>query len=89
MARRTTEYHQCVMRKQRTATASAVIVSYLPARFAWPGSVVKRKQGDGTWDDGWIVESVGASRLENEVLDPHQAIKGHRRTTGDDLPRQP
>ena len=66
-----------------------VMVSYIPETFAQVGSVIKLRQDDNTWEDGWIVESVGARVEEANLPDSHKAIKQHRKATGDFLPKTP
>jgi hypothetical protein len=61
-------------------------VSYIPEPFCVQGKVLKLKDNDGNWDNGWIVESASENRTE-EVLDSHATIKGHRKMTGDSLPK--
>ena len=76
-------YRQCSLRRGNTHT-----VSWLPEKFAEQGKYLKLKGKDGEWVDGWLVESVGSSRVEDSMLpDPHQSIKGHRKATGDSQPK--
>lgn len=82
------EYRQCTLRKHVSDSASTVTVSYIPAKFAVRGHVVKLKRSNGRWDNGWVVEAVGASLMETDLPNVRQAIKKHRRATGDSLPRQ-
>jgi hypothetical protein len=44
---------QCQLQK-----GTANQVSWIPTKFAVPGQVVKLKNEDGSWDDGWVVESI-------------------------------
>ena len=47
-------YAQCVLkRKNRTMT------SWLPMKFSVAGKVLKLKDENDTWEDGWIVAEVG------------------------------
>ena len=84
---RPNEYCQCTLRKTRSSSASVVRVSFIPARFARQQRAVRLRRPDGSWDDGWVVEYVGASLSEEELPDAHSGIKSHRRATGDALPR--
>lgn len=83
-----TQYHQCTLSKRPSPTASVEMVSFLPARYAKRGAVLKLKQSDESWDNGWVVTHVGISFTESEMPDAHRDIKNHRQTTGDALPRQ-
>ena len=52
-------YRQCTLYKPCGEEARKVMVSHIPETFAQVGNVLKLKQEDNTWEDGWIVESVG------------------------------
>jgi hypothetical protein len=84
MSKKNVMYCQCCM-ERKTNGGIAVTVSYIPEKFAKIGSAVKLKDDYGRWTDGWIVKSAGEpSELPD---DPQQAIKKHRRNTGDSLPK--
>lgn len=55
-------YRQCVLRRGKTEQ-----VSWIPEKFAQKTRPVKLKKDDGSWDDGWVVESVGSRASEDEV----------------------
>jgi hypothetical protein len=79
-------YRQCRLVK-RTETGELVQVSWLPEPYATEGRVVKLRGGDGGWDDGWVVRGAGWRRLPaDQVPDPHELRKAHRRATGDAEP---
>lgn len=80
-------YRQCqLVKKEGVSTLNQV--SWIPEKFAIMGKVLKLKEGE-TWDDHWIVSSVGGTRrLEEHLPDSHKAIKGHRKNTGDSLPKE-
>lgn len=62
--------------------------SWIPEKYAVVGKVLRLRDEEG-WQDGWVVESVGAFRVADDDLpDPHHDIKRHRRATGDSLPRE-
>lgn len=76
-------YRQCRLVK-RTATGEIVQVSWLPEPHAAAGRVVKLREDDGSWDDGWVVTEAGSNRLaSDQVPDFHQLSKAHLRATGD------
>ena len=84
---RNVKYAQCAMRRI-VAGASVVTTSYVPTQFAKVGRVLKLKDSDDNWVDGWVVETVGDVIVEGEQLpDSHKAIKNHRKLTGDSAPR--
>jgi hypothetical protein len=57
-------YRQCVLRKVTTITTT-----WIPEKFAQKGRPVKLRleTGKDEWDDGWVVESVGARASEEQV----------------------
>lgn len=76
-------YRQCRLVK-RVPDGELAQVSWLPEPYASAGRVVKLRDDDGAWDDGWVVVSAGANRLRpDEVPDFHVLVKAHRRATGD------
>ncbi len=84
---RNVKYAQCAMRRI-VAGASVVTTSYIPTQFAKVGRVLKLKDSDDRWVDGWVVETVGDKIVESERLPDHRkAIRNHRKSTGDNAPR--
>lgn len=77
-----TRYRQCDLRK-KTTTGELRQVSYIPEQYASQGKFLKLKGDDGEWTDGWKVVSAG--ELNNDPPDYHNAIKGHRKNTGDSM----
>jgi len=81
------KYVQSTMRRS-IATGCLRTTSYIPQRFAKVGGVVKLKDENGLWVDGWVVERTSDTAVEvSDVLDLHKAIRSHRKATGDSLPR--
>ena len=84
---RNVKYAQCAMRRI-VPGASVVTTSYIPTQFAKVGRVLKLKDSDDRWVDGWVVEAVGDVIVEGErVPDYRKAIGNHRKSTGDSTPR--
>ena len=55
---------------------------------ALKAEVLKLRDDDGRWDDGWLVEQAGSHRLgEAQLPDWHKEIKRHRKATGDSDPK--
>lgn len=73
--KRNTLYRQCRLVK-KIREGESLQVSYIPAEFAKEGRVVKLREDDGGWDDGWVVRIVGGSMTEDELTALDQA---HRR----------
>lgn len=61
-------------------------VAWAPSKFAIVGKVVKIKTDDG-WSPGWTVANVWGSMLEEHLPDWYKGIRGHRKSTGDSLPK--
>ena len=79
---------QCGLRRT-IAEGCLRTVSYIPAEFATVGRVLKLKDNCEHWSNGWVVEVVGHSVVDRAAVpDYRKAIRNHRKTTGDQLPRQ-
>jgi hypothetical protein len=76
-------YRQCCLVRESGGVSSEQ-VSYIPEQFAKKGEFVKLKD-NGVWSDGWLVSSVGA--FSDHPPDWRKAIRGHRKETGDSLPK--
>jgi len=87
MKKKNTIYRQCGLRRDMGFERTSNQVSYIPARFAILNKVVRLKQADGQWEDGWKVINVGTEMCENELPDSRRQIKSHRARTGDSLRR--
>ena len=57
-----TFYRQCTLQKGNTTT-----VSWIPEEFAKTTKILKLKDRDDVWDDGWRVVQVGTMRLAEDV----------------------
>ena len=72
------------MRRQ-TAAGAVETTSWIPEVFAVVGGVVDLCDDD-VWTRGWEGLGVSSEVLE-EAPDWRKAIRGHRKQTGDALPR--
>ncbi len=83
MARKLAYYRQCRLVKSIPA-GEKVLVSWIPEKFANLNGVVRLRDADKNWEDGWVVRSVGSNRLrEADLPDFHELSKAHLRATGD------
>jgi hypothetical protein len=73
-------YRQCRMVK-RLRDGEAIETSYLPAEFAKVGRIVKVREEDGAWDDGWVIRSVGGTLTEEQLADLERAHRRFERET--------
>ena len=84
---RSVSYRQCTMRRP-ISRGSVVTTSFIPQQYAKLGRVLKLKDADDGWVDGWVVERVGVSVIEaGELPDYRKAIRNHRKSTGDSTRR--
>lgn len=58
---------------------------FIPSKYAILGNVIKIKDDDGIWIDGWMVKETFITVEDIEF--PSQAIKRHRKNTEDSLPK--
>lgn len=68
-------YTQCLLRKNNTEQ-----VAYIPSKFAKLNKILKI-----SGDNGWIVIQIG--QCTDVVPNIRKAIKEHRKSTGDSLPK--
>ena len=59
-------YRQCRLVK-KIREGETIQTSYIPAEFAKEGRIVKLREDDGGWDDGWVIRLVGGSMTEEQV----------------------
>jgi hypothetical protein len=73
---------------KKIPTGVKMFTSWIPEQYAHVGKVLKFRDDEGVWDDGWIVGQASQTRLAQDMLpDYHSEIKGHRKATGDALPK--
>lgn len=87
------KYRQCKLVRtestkvgNKTATATYSTVSWIPEKHAKLHRILELQDDNGDWTDGWVVESAG--ELCEKPADWHKMIKGHRKATGDNLPKR-
>jgi hypothetical protein len=73
-------YRQCRLVK-KVRGGEAIQTSYLPAEFAREGRVVKLREDDGWWDDGWVIRVVGGSLTEDQLAALERAHRRFERET--------
>src|SRR5262245_5332206 len=85
--RKTIYYRQCQLVRPQ-GRGELRLMSRIPERFAVTGKRLRLRDDNG-WQDGWVVRFVGPYRVADEDLpDPHDDVKSHRRRTGDALPKR-
>ena len=86
MTRKNLHYRQCHLEKS-TSGGKLHQTSWLPEPFARVGQVVRLRE-EANWVDGWLVTTVSDVRFAESMLpDAHEAIKSHRKATGDSTKR--
>lgn len=76
-------YRQCNLQKGNMHQTS-----WIPEQYAVTNKVLKLRDPDGVWEDGWVVKRVSSNRVEDtSITDSHKEIKAHRNATGDSLPK--
>lgn len=72
-----TLYRQCRLMR-REGEADMQQTSWIPAKYAVAGKVLKLRGDDGAWQDGWVVSHVGSfTRTESEA---NERSRDHLRT---------
>lgn len=81
-------YKQCHLVKT-IPTGTKHQTSWIPEEFAKLNHIVKLRDEDGVWEDGWKVVTAGNHIVEESALpDWHKLIRGHHKATGDSLPKE-
>ena len=81
------EYRQCKLSRKNSPGSNSQLVSWIPAKYAELGRILRLRRDDDTWEGGWVVKRVGASRTKKDLPDFHKTIRSHRKATGDSLRR--
>ncbi len=59
-------YRQCRLVK-KIPGGEAMQMSWIPAEFASINKVVKLRDDEGAWDDGWVIHEVGHTLSESAL----------------------
>lgn len=73
-------YKQCVLQKKSENSCSEQ-TSYIPEPFCKVGRILKLKDENGIWDDGWKVISAGERTPERLVELYSQSHKKNRKAS--------
>ena len=74
-------YRQCRLVK-RIPDGECVQMSWLPSEFAREGRILKLRDDEGNWDDGWVVRDVGNTATEADLTLSDQMSHRFRRERG-------
>lgn len=50
-------------------------VAWIPSKFAILGKILKIKEDDKTWSNGWVVKEVYSTKTEEEVVSRERDFK--------------
>jgi hypothetical protein len=73
-------YRQCRLVK-KIRGGEAIQTSYIPTEFAREGRIVKLREVDGGWGDGWVIRVVGGSLTEDQLGELERAHRQFERFT--------
>jgi hypothetical protein len=71
-------YRQCQLTKDNKKR-----VAWIPSKFALVGKVIKIKDDNGEWNDGWIVERASSNEVCEDYLVEHERDYKHQREASD------
>jgi len=71
------KYRQCLLRR-KTETGHET-TSWIPESFCIVNKVLKLKNDDGKWTNGWIVIQAGEPKPEKWVIARERDFKNHRK----------
>jgi hypothetical protein len=74
-------YRQCKLKRKLKGGVTEETTSFIPEPFCVIGKVVKLKDEEGQWRDGWVVESAGERFPEEAVNRMNRMYLKHRETT--------
>lgn len=74
-------YKQCCLRKP-TLSGYKTTTTFLPEKFCIIGKVIKLKDNNGEWEDGWVVEAVGCAKFNSNYINraSREHLKHRNRT---------
>ena len=73
-------FQQCLLQNGNTLRTS-----FLPRKFAVIGMLLRLRDRNGAWEDGWVVQRKFA--LVEAAPDARRSVRQHEKSTGDALPR--
>lgn len=74
-------YSHCSLSRRLTKEV-VLTTAWIPTRFAKVGESLRMKWGS-EWESGWLVDSVGETRSEDQIPDPPRLVRRHKKSTGD------
>lgn len=78
-------YVQCHLERESLGGTVTEQTAFIPKQLAKLGQLLKIRVGN-KWEEGWKVKELGSDRVG--VPDVQKMIRGHRKHTGDSLPKE-
>lgn len=76
MSNKDVNYTQCKLRK-----GNMFQMSWIPSEFAKEGKIVKLRDANDVWHDGWLVEHAYSTKSYKEVNEHSQLYKTQRKAS--------
>jgi hypothetical protein len=73
-------YAQCLLTKA-IEKGCLKTIAWIPSEFAAKGRILKLKQEDGSWNNGWMVEEVYSMHDESFVLEHERDFTKQRKAS--------
>ena len=80
------KFRQCHLERDLEDGSVSHTTSYLPQKYAVVSRAVSLRDDDKNWSQGWVI--VLAGKLVDQPPDWRSLVKGHRKMTGDNIPKR-
>lgn len=74
-------YVQCLLKKNLLNNVIKMKTSWIPEQFANVGKVLKLKNKNNQWNDGWIVEKIFGECDKKTIEENERNYTIHRKAT--------
>lgn len=79
---RTVKYRQCKLVK-KIPEGEKHQTSWIPSEFAVEGKILKLRDSDGAWDNGWKVAKAGSHEVDHEEVNEMSQLHKRQRRASD------
>lgn len=62
-----TLYHQCILHKELPKGTKTTTI-FIPEKFAVMEKVIKLKDNNGEWEDGWVVKFISKAKYNSDYF---------------------
>ena len=70
-----------LMRQCKLIKDTMYMTTWLPIQFAKVGKILKLKESNGEWSDGWVVDEVGAVQEYEDCIEHAEDYKHQRKAS--------